>query len=143
MALITCRDCGKQLSDAAAACPHCGNPAPPRKKKTSRAAWAGLAVVLLLVVVGIGQAIQGEGDSGAALAASTYPEAVSFLDAHPEYGELRSASAVPDWAQGRRVEIGTSTGRLLLYLLDGEVVTVYRLTDGGGREEVYQTYQGP
>ncbi|MCM1178019.1 MAG: TM2 domain-containing protein [Bacteroidales bacterium] len=26
MALIVCKDCGKEISDAAAACPHCGAP---------------------------------------------------------------------------------------------------------------------
>ncbi|URX63252.1 zinc-ribbon domain-containing protein [Luteibacter anthropi] len=26
MALIACRDCGKDVSDAAPACPHCGRP---------------------------------------------------------------------------------------------------------------------
>lgn len=32
MALITCSECGKQISDAAPACPHCGAPAAVRQQ---------------------------------------------------------------------------------------------------------------
>ena len=29
MALIKCPECGKEISDKAASCPHCGNPMAP------------------------------------------------------------------------------------------------------------------
>lgn len=66
MALIQCSECGKQVSERAAACPHCGAPlaaatapSPPQpspvhratRRKTSPLAWVALAV---LVVVGLG-----------------------------------------------------------------------------------------
>jgi DNA-directed RNA polymerase subunit RPC12/RpoP len=61
MALIQCSECHKQISDRAAACPHCGAPvllaprptpaadatARPSKKKTHPATW----VVLVLIVI--------------------------------------------------------------------------------------------
>ena len=31
MALRTCSDCGKEYSDSAEKCPHCGNPSPANK----------------------------------------------------------------------------------------------------------------
>lgn len=42
MALINCRECGKQISDQAASCPHCGaplktNPAPQQNQAPSQA----------------------------------------------------------------------------------------------------------
>jgi RNA polymerase subunit RPABC4/transcription elongation factor Spt4 len=30
MALVPCRECGKEISTEAPACPHCGRPTPPR-----------------------------------------------------------------------------------------------------------------
>lgn len=67
MALIDCTECRKQISDKAAACPHCGAPlaatAVPRaavasapfqvsdeakgKKKTSTTAWVALLLILI------------------------------------------------------------------------------------------------
>ena len=53
MALIKCPDCGRDISDKAPACPHCGRPsagerqvsasAPktPQKARMSLAAWGG------------------------------------------------------------------------------------------------------
>ena len=36
MALTECRECGKQVSNDAKACPHCGTPSPAKKKGMSR-----------------------------------------------------------------------------------------------------------
>jgi RNA polymerase subunit RPABC4/transcription elongation factor Spt4 len=45
MALIKCKECGSEVSSSAKTCPKCGVPMP---KKTSRATW-----MLLIIVVGI------------------------------------------------------------------------------------------
>ena len=42
MALIYCKDCGKQISDAAVACPHCG--CPVEKVKTFKCPECGIDV---------------------------------------------------------------------------------------------------
>lgn len=54
MALTTCPDCGKQISDAAPACPGCGRPhgrqatgAPARREGTSFAGWGCLTIIVL------------------------------------------------------------------------------------------------
>jgi hypothetical protein len=63
MALITCPDCGKSVSDAAPSCPHCGRPisAPAAAPsplpvtlapaKTSKAAWGCLFLIMIIVLM--------------------------------------------------------------------------------------------
>ena len=46
MALVKCKECGEQVSTKAKACPKCGAK-PPRK--TTRAAWMALFLVVLVV----------------------------------------------------------------------------------------------
>jgi hypothetical protein len=48
MALIKCKECGKELSSAATACPHCGKPAP---KQTTPAAKGCLTIIIVIVVL--------------------------------------------------------------------------------------------
>lgn len=36
MALISCPECGKEISDKAVACPHCGNPINPQVQQTQQ-----------------------------------------------------------------------------------------------------------
>jgi hypothetical protein len=49
MALIKCKECGKEISSAAAACPNCGKPIP----KTSAAATGCLVVIIVIVVLAL------------------------------------------------------------------------------------------
>lgn len=56
MALITCKECGKEVSDKAATCPGCGAPtasnatARPGRRKTSPVAWAALVAIVVALV---------------------------------------------------------------------------------------------
>ena len=52
MALIKCNECGVQISDAAAACPHCGAPV-PKKPPTGWLVWPVGIVFVLVVIAGI------------------------------------------------------------------------------------------
>ncbi|WP_414489116.1 hypothetical protein [Stenotrophomonas maltophilia] len=74
MTLITCGECGKSVSDQAAACPGCGAPTISRsERRTRRIMWGivlvlGLPVVLFFgsaVVAGIAEGVSG-GPSAAA-----------------------------------------------------------------------------
>lgn len=47
MALTPCRECGKEVSTAAAACPHCGAPSLLKPKPKGRGGCLGLAVLLI------------------------------------------------------------------------------------------------
>lgn len=59
MAMTTCQECGKDVSDQARACPHCGTPGPadasPSPRKLPR--WvipaAGVALVALAALIGV------------------------------------------------------------------------------------------
>ena len=56
MAMTTCKECGKQVSTEAKACPHCGAAAPARKKaKGGIGKWL-LVVFAIGVVVACGAA---------------------------------------------------------------------------------------
>lgn len=53
MALIRCPDCGKEFSDAAAACPNCGRPnatPTPAPRKTGCFSWGCLAIIVLGII---------------------------------------------------------------------------------------------
>ena len=58
MALIQCPECGKEVSDKARACPHCGNPAIPAaiqkpEKHPSKARRAVLIVLAVCLAAGL------------------------------------------------------------------------------------------
>jgi hypothetical protein len=50
MALVTCRECGKQISSDARACPHCGKVQPDRSEAARMKFWAWFFVVFLIAV---------------------------------------------------------------------------------------------
>lgn len=50
MALVTCKECGNEISSAASACPHCGAPV----EKKARCKAAGILFNLLAVLSFIG-----------------------------------------------------------------------------------------
>ena len=54
MAIVKCRECGRDVSDQATACPHCGaptrGPTPPVKKKTG--CLKGLGIIFAVVFLG-------------------------------------------------------------------------------------------
>ena len=52
MALMTCPDCGKQISDRACACPGCGYPLcpPPLPPKHATGLWIGLGCLATLLI---------------------------------------------------------------------------------------------
>jgi hypothetical protein len=62
MALVTCKECGKELSTGAATCPHCGAPGPAAKpaKKSSGCAIVVL-IFLILAVIGAWQSGRRDG----------------------------------------------------------------------------------
>ena len=61
MALIPCRECGKEISDQAVACPHCGAPLSVQPVAQKHEQITNLAAVLtlvgILVVVSVGGAV--------------------------------------------------------------------------------------
>lgn len=86
MALTNCADCGREVSDRAAACPGCGapiGPPPPSqpisavtvrggKVRVERAGFRWEAIGVLGVIVGVVALIAGAGAAGAALLAAGF-----------------------------------------------------------------------
>ncbi len=73
MALTNCPECGKQISERAAACPECACPLTPPPlpandvqtiEQTGKQFKAGLLVGAALVAVGQGACLMGEGGTG-------------------------------------------------------------------------------
>lgn len=51
MALTTCKDCGQQVSTSAKTCPHCGTPAPSKKKAKGKF-WTWFLGFVVLGLIG-------------------------------------------------------------------------------------------
>ena len=67
MALVSCSECGKEISDAAQSCPYCGHPIaqepqpqdmPPVPRKSKRSIIIAACVLALVAVVGIFVGVQ-------------------------------------------------------------------------------------
>lgn len=50
MAIISCSECGKEVSNAAPNCPHCGNPIAMKKKKVG-CCGGSISIVLVLFLI--------------------------------------------------------------------------------------------
>jgi len=48
MAMVKCKECGKEISDTAKACPHCGA---KRISKNINLAYGCLAVIFVFIIV--------------------------------------------------------------------------------------------
>jgi len=77
MALISCSECGKEVSDKAASCPNCGAPIAGEpsvslnsqshaKVTRTGAKWEGMGFIL--IVIGLIMAIAGQGVGGLLMA---------------------------------------------------------------------------
>lgn len=51
MALVHCSECGKEVSDRASACPHCGNPTSGQKKPLGQRSFSTGAGCLILIAI--------------------------------------------------------------------------------------------
>ena len=56
MALIECPECGREVSDKALACPHCGNPIAPAERppvvdRAVAKVAKGLGVLLIILII--------------------------------------------------------------------------------------------
>ena len=154
-----CPTCGNGVQAAvvhaghAIQCPHCSNmvtvPSAPHSKK---AQWPWF----LIIPAGVGVALfflsladfssNGRADERDALKEETsvvLPNRVEeFFLKNYQFGKPLEAQWVVGWRNGQRLWVETDTGRsLLLYLKDGEVVTVYQDYPDKGRVKMWGTYE--
>lgn len=60
MSLVSCKECGKEISDEAASCPHCGAPTvwgkkqakKERRKRRGNVQGAGCLLIILAILLG-------------------------------------------------------------------------------------------
>lgn len=67
------------------------------------------------------------------------PGIARFMSANDGFGVVTAVAPMPDWAQGKRYEVQTTTGGYLFYLCVEEVSGVYRYESGGARTNIYRT----
>jgi hypothetical protein len=146
MALINCDECGNQVSDKAVSCPGCGAPIkqvqPVRVKRGSRNVGCLTVFVALFIVFYVASSFMDTDKTPASTTTATELSILapikSFIAEHPEFGEPRSTSEVPDWRYGQRQRIIFESGRnLLFYIHEGEVITVYEDSPNDGRKRVW------
>jgi hypothetical protein len=53
MALVPCRECGKEVSDQAESCPNCGIKTPSAKRRKIKLAIRALVVVLIVTIISV------------------------------------------------------------------------------------------
>jgi hypothetical protein len=81
MALVKCKECGKEISSVATACPHCGKPA---AKQTTPAAKGCLTIIVVIAVLAWVGHCSGSGD--------VKPEAATTAPAGPAPADTPTAT---------------------------------------------------
>lgn len=71
MALINCKECGKEISSEAATCPHCGVKNTPQINLKAKAKTSEIIVGIIVVLIGIGWLLADKKPSTNAPAATT------------------------------------------------------------------------
>lgn len=61
---------------------------------------------------------------------SLLPGIETFLKKHPEYGTVIYTEKMPDWANGKRQKVKTSTGEYLFYVYNNDIVGIDKYTNG-------------
>lgn len=117
MALKTCRECGKEVSTQAVACPNCGA-ADPTGAKGSKAAIGCLGVILLggVIALGIGFFVNDSGSSG-----GKHPSSASASGATESAPAMQSADLTvvnAAWKQVVSIQnrVNNARGELQAYL---------------------------
>lgn len=91
MGLVTCKDCGKDVSDDATACPNCGAKPP---KKTSKLTW----IIAGIFALGIGLSIGGQKSSSTSTTKTneTDPSAATTATTNPKTSTTLSSEQRAD-----------------------------------------------
>ena len=107
MAMTTCKECGKQVSTEARACPHCGAEAPAKKK-----AKGGIGKWLLIVfAIGVVAAILPKQDKAPPVA-SAPQKALTVRAAEPPKAAAPSEEKLTEGQQKALDEIKAHSARL-------------------------------
>jgi len=130
MALITCPDCNKEVSENAPTCPNCGSPLKttpppnasplPAKNKSGWGKRIGIALLVFFILAGIISALQDKGGQSTSTATASKPASASSSSSTPQKSDLRPESQIQFEAivaefakkfRGAKNEIQESTAR--------------------------------
>lgn len=75
MALIHCKECGKDVSEKAKSCPHCGSPVPQKTGAGGKAVLFIFGVLLFFLIIGLAS----DGGSSSAAASSKGPPTTASI----------------------------------------------------------------
>jgi hypothetical protein len=96
MALIECPECGKEISDKASACPHCGAPQKPKEQKSGCLGMGCLVMILFPIVIVIAGSFYPSSDSPRSTQTPPEPVDVATTPAPaPRQTEASSGGTVP------------------------------------------------
>ncbi len=96
-------------------------------------------IIFLLLIVGFNNSLKSVISSNDQESSITLLPGVSeFLKQNPHYGTLKETTPQPDWANGKRQVVNTSTGRYLFYTYNNEVVTVIKYEVNGEQKDMYR-----
>lgn len=109
MALIKCKECGKEISTQAASCPHCGAVrfVPKTKAKTSGCTWLVLVVLGVPVLIAIFAGSSGQRSTTPQPSAES-PTAPNLLNMTPAEREA-TMKKLRDEARGKNWEVSRGT----------------------------------
>lgn len=89
MALVSCRECGKRVSDEAQTCPHCGitNPAPPPTPPSATRGYVWIAIIVAVIAVVV---IGSQSKPGPSTPAPSVVAPAPTVDKSPEKQKART-----------------------------------------------------
>lgn len=118
MALISCSECGREVSDKAAACPHCGapvadmapqpvNPPSPKENPLTKNRGCGTFLVFLFMVGALFYACSPKTDPGAGVASTRdYSPPPELSEEQKETNLRRDVSIMEDESQSAGARLG-------------------------------------
>jgi len=112
MALMPCRECKRDVSTEAKACPHCGVKSPTKAPPSAKEGIAGLAILVLLAGVGISMCSRQDAESNPSASAPTTTPVASTKDSGTGLKEAPAATlgltpkAYADRANAEFVKLG-------------------------------------
>ena len=144
MALTECRECGKQVSTDAKACPHCGTPDPARKKGMSKIAKTFLWILAIGIFGNVITPLIGKKDPVSVGASVATPAAPATEIANDELCYKRGASIATVFLANFKTatDVGMSTSAMMTngcqQAVGGEGASCIRQCESGFKAEAKQ-----
>ncbi|GAB6283279.1 MAG: hypothetical protein STSR0008_20390 [Ignavibacterium sp.] len=101
-------------------------------KKNTWIIIGAIFVVIIAALIALNQE-----DQKQTVVSAILPGIEEFVRSNSNYGTIKEFKNMPDWANGKRQQINTTTGNYLFYLYGNEVVGVWEYKSNGEREQIF------